>query len=181
MNVNGYEAFFLEAFPAWAAASEGRPAADASRSYLTRHDTPQMARAGVAYKIDAQGVLVPAPGPWTLAAFTDASGSLAGRMEVALPRPERLLAIGAVPEGSSEIAVSVPFYPGWSARIDGRPVPLLKDGLFSKVALPSGLAPGTSVELRLDFRPRGWTLWALCSVAAWMGLLWVFLKRRAAT
>ena len=167
MNVNGYEAFFLEAFPAWAAASEGKPAADASRSYLTRHDTPWMKKAGVAFKIDAGGRLLPAPSPWTLAAYADGEGGLSGRMQVALPRPERLLAIGVAPESASEIKVSVPFYPGWRARLGGRPVLLEQDGLFSKVRLPADAAPEATLELRLDFKPRRWALFAPMPGSRW--------------
>ncbi|HAH06062.1 MAG TPA: hypothetical protein DCM05_05955 [Elusimicrobia bacterium] len=177
MNVNGYEAFFLEAFPAWAAASEGKPAADASRSYLTRHDTPWMKKAGVAFKIDAGGRLLPAPSPWTLAAYADGEGGLSGRMQVALPRPERLLAIGVAPESASEIKVSVPFYPGWRARLGGRPVLLEQDGLFSKVRLPADAAPEATLELRLDFKPRRWALFALGAAAAWLALFGLLLRK----
>src|SRR5262249_45752508 len=48
-NVNGYEAFYLESYAESAARSEGGPAADPSRTYLRRADSPQMKRLGVAY------------------------------------------------------------------------------------------------------------------------------------
>lgn len=157
MNVNGYDAFYLGGFPAFAAASEGRPAADASRGYLERPDTPQMRSAGVAYKLAVDGTLLAVAGAQPLASFSTS---------VELPRPERLLAAGTAPRGADRIAVSVPAYPGWRAWLDGSPAALEPRGFFQAVRLPQAAA-GKPFDLRLDFRPSYWMTGVLVSLLAW--------------
>ena len=161
MNVNGYDAFYLGGFPAFAAASEGRPAADASRGYLERPDTPQMRSAGVAYKLAADGTLLAVAGAQPLVSFATS---------VELPRPERLRAAGIAPRGADRIAVSVPAYPGWRAWLDGSPAVLEPQGFFQAVRLPPAAAGG-AFDLRLDFRPPHWLAGVLVSLLAWAAWL----------
>jgi len=175
MNVNGYEAFYLAGFAEYAARSEGRAAADPSRSYLRRFDSPLMSRLGVAYFLSSSGELVPNPAALSLAYFTDASGMpLASPLRLSRERPERWRLGGKVPAQALRLVLAQPFYPGWRARLSGRPMELEKwDGFLQALELPESLR-GRSLELGLDFVPRGWLLWAGLSIfswAAWLGLL----------
>ncbi|MDD5628458.1 MAG: hypothetical protein PHU21_05305 [Elusimicrobia bacterium] len=171
MNVNGYDAFYLGGFAAFAAASEGRPAADASRSYLTRADTPLLRLAGVAYRLAADGELRPNPGALPLAFFASAAGPAPqAPLEVRLPRPERLRAAGRAPGAAERIVVTIPAYPGWRAWLDGAPAALEPWGFFQAVRLPPGAA-GRAVDLRLDFQPVHWTLCVWIGLLAWSAWL----------
>jgi hypothetical protein len=172
MNVNGYDAFYLGGFPAFAAASEGRPAADASRGYLSRADTPLMRWAGVAYGLTAAGELVVNPGALPLAFFTSGSGpSGAGAGgKVKLERPERWRVTGKAPLGAERLVATIPAYPGWRAWLDGAPVSLEPWGFFQAVRLAPHEA-GRDVDLRLDFRPAHWTLFILIGLLAWSAWL----------
>jgi hypothetical protein len=59
------------------------------------------------------------------------------------------------------------YWPGWKARVDGRPVPLLPaDGVFRAVALPAGTH---QVEFR--YRPLSFGLGGVLAVLAGLGLL----------
>ena len=168
MNVNGYDAFYLAGFPAFAAASEGRPAADASRSYLSRIDTPLMRLAGVSYRLTAAGELIFNPGALPLAFFILGSGSVAGGpgADVELQRPERWRVAGKAPIGAERLVVTIPAYPGWRAWLNGAPVNLEPWGFFQAVRLPLE-AVSRDVELRLDFRPIHWALFVSVGLLAW--------------
>ena len=169
MNVNGYDAFYLAGFPAFAAASEGRPAADASRSYLSRADTPLMRLAGVSYRLTAAGELVANAGALPLAFFTSESAGSAvfgTGVDIELQRPERWRVAGRAPFGADRLVVTAPAYPGWRAWLDGAPASLEPWGFFQAVRLPPGAA-GRDIDLRLDFRPTHWTLLVLTGLLAW--------------
>ena len=172
MNVNGYDAFYLAGYPAFAAASEGRPAADASRGYLERADTPVMRLAGVAYKLTALGALQSVPGALPLAYFAAGPKARAAgpAVSVELRRPERWRVAGQAPPGADRLVVTVPAYPGWRAWLDGMPASLEPWGFFQAVRLPAGLE-GRESDLRLDFRPTHWTLGVLAALLAW--LVWL--------
>lgn len=166
MNVNGYEAFYLAGYPQYAARSEGRAAADASRTYLRRYDSPEMNRAGVAYFISVAGQLRPNPAARPLAYFARAQGSA---LEVSSPRPERWRVEGIAPGELSEhtLVLTQPYYPGWRAWINGAPVRIEKwDGFFQAVSLPRVLA-GRGFEVRLHFEPSGWPFLAALSLLSW--------------
>lgn len=169
MNVNGYEAFYLGGYPEYAARSEGRAAADPSRTYLRRHDSPEMSRLGVKYYIAPSGRIQENRGALPLAYFVDAAGSpLPAAVEVSIERPERWRIRGRVPAGARRLVASQPLYPGWRARLDGAPVPLETwDGLLQSVALPSLGSRVGAFDLSLDFRPRFWLVGVLVSVLAW--------------
>jgi len=181
MNVNGYDAFFLGGYAAFAAASEGRPAADASRGYLEHVGTAVMRRAGVAYKLTAAGELQHDPGVLPLAYFSSGPDSPLAEpvVSVELERPERWRVRGRAPAGADRLVVAVPAYPGWRAWLGGLPAALEPWGFFQAVRLPPGL-PGRDVDLRLDFLPRAWAWWVLAAAAAWLAwLAWLASWRRA--
>jgi uncharacterized membrane protein YfhO len=53
-------------------------------------------------------------------------------------------------------------YPGWTARVDGQPAPLLTANLMLRgVALPAG-----AHEITLEYRPASWQLGRLVSLMA---------------
>ncbi len=60
-------------------------------------------------------------------------------------------------------------YPGWSARIDGHRVPVVRtDGLLRGVWIPGG-----SHDVRFDFRPLTFRIGASLSLGSWLLLLWL--------
>ena len=167
MNVNGYEAFYPKDVPAWAASAEGAPAADASRVYVSKWRSDAAVRAGV-------GALLTPGGfergeAWPLAAFVDAAGRrVLPDPQLWLESPERWRVFGKAPAGAGAIALGVPFYPGWRARLDGAPAPLERgDGPFSALPLPPAFPRGAQFDLRLEFVPTGWALLAALTAAAW--------------
>ena len=172
MNVNGYDAFYLAGYPAFAAASEGRPAADASRTYLSRADTPLMSRAAVAYRLDAEGDLAPVPGALPLAYFAAGGDVLRAQapLSVELERPERWRVRGLAPEHGELLVATVPAYPGWRAWLNGTRAALEPWGYFQAVRVPAALR-GRALELCLDFRPTLWSLWVALALAAWLAWL----------
>lgn len=167
MNVNGYEAFYLRDYAVFAARSEGKPAVDASRSYLRRYDSPEMKKAGVAYVVTADGRILPTRGSLPLAYGLSAEGRPSG-LAVFVPRPEHWIIQGRLPEGVRSVFISIPRYPGWRAWLDGAAVSLEPDGYFFSVPLPEA----TRGPLRLDLRfvPRYWAWLAALSAAAWLAL-----------
>ncbi|MBI5241937.1 MAG: hypothetical protein HY926_15800 [Elusimicrobia bacterium] len=176
MNVNGYDAFYLGGFPAFAAASEGRPAADASRGYLERPDTPLMRLAGVAYKLNIDGTLAAVPGAGPLAVFAAGAAARGAAGSVDIPRPERWRVGGTAPAAADRLVVAAPAYPGWRAWLNGSPAVLEPFGFFQAVRLPEG-STGKSLDLRLEFRPVGWPWGALAALLAWLIWLAAFGKR----
>ncbi|MDE2312828.1 MAG: hypothetical protein KGL04_01465 [Elusimicrobia bacterium] len=181
MNVNGYDAFYLENFAFYAERSEGHPAADASRSYLTRADTPEMRRLGVADFIGTDGHLRPAKGPARpLVFFTDAakaSGPALGRAGVFMENPETWRVTATPSPRADALAVSIPFYPGWRAYLNGRRAPLKRwDGFLQDVPLPADAAPGKTLHLLLRFTPSLWILWLWVCIVSWS--LWLAAAAR---
>jgi len=177
MNVNGYEAFYLAGYPEYAARSEGRPAADPSRTYLSRADTPEMRRLGVAFFLSADGTLSPTGRPAPLAYFVDRAGRLIGESPtLSIPRPERWTAVGAPPPGAARLVLAQPLYPGWRAWLDGRPAVLQKwDGLLQSVSLAAA-GSGRELALKLVFAPTGWPLWVAWTCLAWLFWLGFWLR-----
>lgn len=174
-NVNGYEAFYLRGYPELAARSEGGPAADPSRTYLRKFNSPVMRRAGVAYYIATQGRLIPSDGALPLAYWAESPSDPAPALET--ERPERWTLRGELAGGKSSalLALSQPDYPGWRAWLNGRPVPIEKhDDFFQAVRVDADA--GGRFDLRLVFRPSGWPLWVCVSLLSW--LVWLDLRRR---
>jgi hypothetical protein len=67
------------------------------------------------------------------------------------------------------------FYPGWSARVNGAPVPVSQAGLFQSVPVPAGAA-----YIRFSYAPPHIRL--ACGIALMALLIWIgsgsFLKKR---
>ena len=168
MNVNGYDAFYLQGYPAFAARSEGQAAADASRTYLRRYDSPDMKRAGVAYYLDVSGRLIENPGALPLAYAVDASGRFSG-LAVSLPRPERWQVRGRLPAAARKIVFSLPRYPGWRAWLNGVSVALEPHAYFVSLTLPDEpRAAYAPVSLDVEFEPSHWALLTGLSAASWL-------------
>ena len=180
MNVNGYEAFYLGTFPAYAARSEGTAAADPSRSYLRRPETPEMRRAGVAVHIGPSGALRPVDGALPLAYFQDWRGALKPGVRVEVERPELWRVRGSAPSGAERLVLAQPFYPGWKAWLGGIPVSLEPwDGFWQAVDLRRVLPGGGEFELDFRFEPSGWAGWALLGAFSWLAWF-AFMARGAA-
>lgn len=171
MNVNGYEAFYPKDVPAWAAEAEGAPAADASRVFVSNWRSEAAIRAGVTARLTGGGY--ERGRAWPLAVFVDAAGRRVGPdPRLWLESPERWRVFGQAPASAGAIALSLPYYPGWRARLDGAPVPLERgEGMFSAVPLRAAFRPGVDFDLRLEFTPTGWALLAALTAAAWAAWL----------
>lgn len=174
MNVNGYDAFYLGSFPAYAARSEGAPAADASRSYLRRPDTPEMQRAGVGFYLGPKGELKEVKGALPLAYFLGPKGSLRAGARVDIPRPEAWQVSGRAPSGAELLVLAQPHYPGWRAWLNGRTMPLKRwDGFWQSVDLREALPGGGDFKLDFRFEPIGWGFWGVLGAVSWLGWFWV--------
>lgn len=172
-NVNGYEAFYLDGYPQYAARSEGGAAADPSRTYLSRPDTPEMRRLSVGGHLRPDGLLVPVPGSWPKAWFVDGAGArLSASARLWEPRPERWRLSASVPPGAAALVFSQPHYPGWRAFLDGREAAVEKfDGLLQSVTLPPAAA-GRELSAALVFEPSAWPWLVAVMAASWA---WWFL------
>jgi hypothetical protein len=173
MNVGGYEAFYLGSFPAYAARSEGHPAVDASRTYMKRYDSPEMSRLGVAYFLSSDGRLILNPLALPLAYYADAAERpMQEPLSLSIERPERWVLRGRRPQGARRVILAQAFYPGWKAWLNGGEVRLKPwDGFLQNLELSDGILPGSEFNLRLDFEPRGWPLWAASSILSWLAWL----------
>ena len=169
-NVNGYDAFFLGRYVNYAYRAEGKPAADPSRSYLTKVNSPELRSLGVAYFLDKNARLQKATAPLPIARLEHDGTALA----VGNPSPEHWTVQGTAKE-AGRLLLAVPFYPGWRAWVNGSPVtPALYDELIQSVAIPAGQFRAT-----FRFEPLGWPL--LVSLAAIFWLLWILSGFRIAT
>jgi len=167
-NVNGYDAFFLGRFVEFAYRAEGKAAADPSRSYLTRVESPQLKGLGVAHTLTFDGdrpVLRENPGALPIARLKTANGWTPLDSAVN-PRPERWELSGTAPAGAS-LVLAVPRYPGWTATLDGVPVATrLHDGLTQAVSVPPG-----AFHAVFRFSPPGWA--GLAALAALLWSAWI--------
>ncbi|MDE2490764.1 MAG: hypothetical protein KGM24_07940 [Elusimicrobia bacterium] len=179
LNVDGYEAFYPKRIPAWADAVQGAVAADASRVYVSRWPSRDLARAGVAARLSPKGLETQKA--WPLAAFVDARGRRARPdPRVYLQSPERWRVAGLVPESAAGLELALPAYPGWRAFADGVRVALEPvDGVFQILPLPASYPRGAELSLTLDFVPTAWAWLVLLSAAAW-GAWLALLARRGA-
>jgi hypothetical protein len=67
------------------------------------------------------------------------------------------------------------YYPGWQARVDGKPEPVRSgNGFFRAVRVPAGRH-----QVRFEYRPSHWRLaWGLTAgTALLVGLLWIIPRR----
>jgi uncharacterized membrane protein YfhO len=95
-----------------------------------------------------------------------------GRVLRVLRAPERV-EVEAETEGEGLLVVCDAYWPGWTATLDGRPVPILRaDALVRAVSWPAGRH-----VLRMEYAPEevrwGWIVSAVSAVAlAAIGLWW---------
>lgn len=77
-------------------------------------------------------------------------------------------------------SVAVNWDPGWSAKVNGRPIPVVKDGLGLMAIVPHCSGP-CEVELHWSAAPESWlvTLAFLITMAA-CGR-WIWRERRASS
>ena len=80
--------------------------------------------------------------------------------------PDRLsLRVSAV--SNAFVVVADAYFPGWTARLDGRPVSIRRvDLLFRGVFVPPG-----KHELTFDYVPEGWALARGLAIAGWLAAL----------
>lgn len=69
------------------------------------------------------------------------------------------------------LSLSMPHYPGWEARLNGSPIPIIRAyaGLIA-LEIPAG-----QHSLSLAFAPSSYAIGALASLVAWLGLALLFL------
>jgi hypothetical protein len=102
------------------------------------------------------------------------------RDELAPPGPATLLAEAAgrltlEAAGPGWLVTAQPWYPGWSAQIDGAPASVeAVDGALVGVELPSG-----THRVSLDYRPAGFDVGLLISMAASVVLLVLWWSERS--
>jgi len=103
----------------------------------------------------AQAVLEGGPavggsgGPWPATVAGQSNDSL--DLDVDLPQPAALVA-------------SIPYYPGWTANVDGQPAPLFRaDFAFQGLPLAAG-----QHHVSLRFEPASFKVGAMVSIAGWL-------------
>jgi hypothetical protein len=178
MNVNGYDAFYLEGYPLYAFQSEGRAAADASRAYLKKWDTHQMRDLGVGWFLSKSGRLDKLPIQPPLTYFVDKNGnSLSETPNLEIKRPEDWHVVGNWPPQATRLVLSEPFYPGWRAYLNGHATALSPwNGFLMSVPRPKN-SKSFSLDLALLFWPSRWMFLALLSTAAWLIWLKILLRQ----
>ncbi len=173
MNVNGYEAFYLKGFPDYAFRSEGRPAADASRSYLQKWDTPEMKDLGVNWVFLKPDSIISVSPPNSLAYFVNQEKQrLPGNPALNILNENHWRISGEVNETAKALVVSEPFYRNWQAYWNGKKTSIVSwNGFLSLVVKPAKASGAFSVDF--IYCPNYWTILILISMAAW--LIWFSL------
>lgn len=166
-NANGYEAFYLDGYPEYVSRSEGAPAADASRTYLSKLGTDQLDRLGVMWRVGV-GSLDKADHPHPLAYFVDRADKVVDFYPlITQAEPEHWRAVGRWPPSAARLVLSQPAYPGWNAWLNGRPVSLEKwDGLLQSLPRPAAAETG-GFTLELRFAPTGWAFLVCAMILCW--------------
>lgn len=184
MNVNGYDAFYLDSYARFAAQSEGGPAGDPSRMYIRNISSSQMKRLGVRAYLSSEeldGPFLAVAGNTRLylrdgahpLAHSQATGRAVGA--ILRPRPEHWILYGDAGDSPDKLILSVPKFPGWKAYADGKPVPVgVYEGLIQAVELPIDV--GRRYRVDFLFRPSGWTFLCFLSLAVW--IFWGKTMRR---
>lgn len=160
-NATGYEAFYPARVAVYTSRNEGRPAADGSRTYITRWDTPEMAKLGVRHYLTLTRQDTKRPETVRGATFLyenpDAGPLVRGARAWEERKPEHLAATA----GPSALVVSQGYYPGWRAWSAAGELPVsVEDGLFPRIVAPDG----TRVHVR--FAPGAWRIGLLMTLIA---------------
>ncbi|MEK7657168.1 MAG: hypothetical protein AAB412_05390, partial [Elusimicrobiota bacterium] len=164
MNLNGYDAFYLKNYMEYVGVSEGGPAADPSRTYIRRLDTPRMRALGAAYSLSAGG-LIPVPGALSVGRVVPTGTGVV----VYSPRAERWIfrdRPGSAPAraGPRTLVFAMPHFPGWKAWINGSRAPIrVEEGLLQAVDLPEA-GPWRAL---FRFEPTAWVWLCLGCAASW--------------
>jgi hypothetical protein len=119
-------------------------------------------RREVLLEADSGAASSPAPPP----------GPVEGSARIRIDEPERVV-VDVRAGREAYLLLTDAWYPGWEARLDGRPVPVLRaDHLFRAVRVPAGRS-----ELCFEYRPA--SLRQGAAVSAVSGLIWIALIGRA--
>ena len=166
-NATGYEAFYPARIALYTARSERGAAADGSRTYIRRWDTPEMGALGVRYYLSPEALPKDKRGrklgeTW-LYENPAASMLVVGAPSWSEPEPERLVAALDTP---STVVVRQAYYPGWRAWQAGVEIPVaVADGLFAMAS-----APGTG-PLHFTFTPGSFRIGLLVTLVTGFMLL----------
>ncbi|HEX9616379.1 MAG TPA: YfhO family protein, partial [Anaerolineales bacterium] len=113
-------------------------------------------------QLDRQVILELSPGSGSLACAPGAEE--AATLQVLSENPNRL-SVSMQASAPGYLVLADVWYPGWQARVDGEPTPVLRANfLFRAVSVPQG-----EHYVELVYRPAWFYLGALVSALAWAG------------
>ena len=157
-NVTGYEAFYLAPIALYTSRSEGKAAADGSRTYVRNWRTPAMERLAVRYYLEGDGTVLENPRALEL---------VQGSSTWSLSNAERYDVLADAP---TDVRFAQARYPGWKLWVDGRRTEMTEEsGLFPSVHL-DGEGPR---RLRFVYLPSLWflsvaiSILSLCALATY--------------
>lgn len=172
-NITGYEAFYLAPIAVYTSMSEGRAAADGSRTYVSKWQTPEMSRMALRYYLASEPVTGYLPrsheGPTYIYENRKAQPIVQGARAWEIRSAERYDAWSDKP---GSVIFAQANYPGWKAWVNGNRVPVTDDhGLFPKVQL-EGTGPW---KIHFVFLPGLWFFGVFVSLASLAGMLIIAL------
>lgn len=140
-NATGYEAFYPARIALYTARSERGAAADGSRTYIRKWDTPEMNALGVRWYLSPQEIPGDKRGKKVGETWVyenpNAAGLVTGAASWSEASAERISAEAAAP---GDVVVRQAWFPGWRAWESGAELPVVPaDGLFTAARVP---APG---------------------------------------
>jgi len=177
-NATGYEAFYPARTAAYAAESEKKAAADPSRTYLTRWDTPEMSELGVRYYLVpfkiAGTAWKKAGGSWIYInpqakpILRFASGKMLPGTKIV--SPEHWTASLPASDIKKEVILAQTYYPGWKAWVGGKPHRIFPhQSALQKISLEpdvSQAGKNSSQKLHWRYFQRFWLPILLLSLSA---------------
>jgi hypothetical protein len=173
-NITGYEAFYLAPIAVYTSMSEGQAAADGSRTYIQKWQTPAMSRMGLRYYLASQPVAGYAARSHEGATYIyenrKAQPIVQGAKDWEIRSAERFDVHSGRP---GTVVFAQANYPGWKAWVNGIRAPVSDDhGLFPRVEF-QGAGPWT---IHFIFLPAQWFFGVLVSLASLGLLLMMALK-----
>jgi len=97
---------------------------------------------------------------------SDVESDLPGHPARLLRDEEHVVEVEAEAKGDGLLVLADTFYPGWTARVDGKPVPIHRvNSLFRGVYLPAG-----PHRVQFEFEPGSFRLGAALSLLGWIAL-----------